>query len=206
MSVSGRPGGFREFSGLDLRSNATALLSLGVLRWVAETQEPFKPQPRKRTMSALRQPRGLAVAGMALLAGIGFSACAPAQESAAPQGRTGVESPVLPLPALHHVGMNVVDPQASIDWYGRLWPNGRATTVADMPAFEADMLLIFNQVETPAPGTWNNIGRSHRVRSGTSGSAPTRRRQPPGSTNWASPASPCSGALTIPSKSGAPAK
>ena len=106
-------------------------------------------------MSTLRQPRGLAVAGMALLAGSGFLACAPAQESEAPEGRTGVESPVLPVPALHHVGMNVVDPQASIDWYGRLWPSGRATTVADMPAFEADMLLIFNQVETPAPGAWD---------------------------------------------------
>ena len=106
-------------------------------------------------MNTLRQPRSLAVAGMALLAGAGFTACAPAQESAAPDESASVELPVLPVPVLHHVGLNVVDPQASIDWYGRLWPAGSATTVANMPAFETDMLLIFNQVDTPAPGAWD---------------------------------------------------
>ena len=101
------------------------------------------------------QPRWLAVAGVALIAAAGFTACAPAQESAAPDESASIASAVLPIPVLHHVGLNVVDPQASIEWYGRLWPAGSTTTVADMPAFETDMLLIFNQVDTPAPGAWD---------------------------------------------------
>lgn len=88
-----------------------------------------------------------------MLASAGFVACA--QDSDAPEANATVVAPALPVPVLHHVGLNVVDPQGSIEWYGRLWPSGSATTVADMPAFEADMLLIFNQVDTPAPGAWD---------------------------------------------------
>ena len=106
-------------------------------------------------MNPLRRSRWLAVASVTLLASVSFTACAPAQESAAPEAGADVETPVLPVPELHHVGLNVVDPQASIEWYGRLWPSGTATTVASMPAFEADMLLVFNQVDTPAPGAWD---------------------------------------------------
>ena len=60
------------------------------------------------------------------------------------------------LPRLHHVGLNSVDPDKAIAWYLALWPSATRTTVAGYPAVQADMLLLFNKVDRPAPGAWRN--------------------------------------------------
>ena len=45
-------------------------------------------------------------------------------------------------------------PDRAIDWYLRVWPAAKRTTVAGYAAVEADMLLLFNKVEQPPPGAW----------------------------------------------------
>ncbi len=65
------------------------------------------------------------------------------------------------LPALHHVQLNSLDVDAAIEWYLNLWPEGRRTTVAGLPAIEAEMLLVFRQVDQPPPGAFDaTLGRS----------------------------------------------
>jgi catechol 2,3-dioxygenase-like lactoylglutathione lyase family enzyme len=60
------------------------------------------------------------------------------------------------LPRLHHVGLNSVDPEKAIAWYLALWPSATRTTVAGYPAVRAEMLLLFNRVDRPAPAAWRN--------------------------------------------------
>jgi catechol 2,3-dioxygenase-like lactoylglutathione lyase family enzyme len=60
------------------------------------------------------------------------------------------------MPQLHHVGLNTVDPERAIAWYLRVWPTAKRTTVAGYPAVEADMLLLFNKVNTPPAGAWRD--------------------------------------------------
>lgn len=59
-------------------------------------------------------------------------------------------------PRLHHVGLNSVDPEKAIAWYLALWPSATRTTVAGFPAVKAEMLLLFNKVDRPAPGAWRH--------------------------------------------------
>ncbi|MFI5311786.1 MAG: VOC family protein [Gemmatimonadales bacterium] len=59
-------------------------------------------------------------------------------------------------PRLHHVGLNSVDPDRAIDWYLKVWPSARRTTVAGYPAVEADMFLLFNKVAKLPPGAWRD--------------------------------------------------
>jgi catechol 2,3-dioxygenase-like lactoylglutathione lyase family enzyme len=59
----------------------------------------------------------------------------------------------LPTPALHHVGLNVVDPATSQQFYKTIWPQGQ--TVAGMPAYKSDMYLLFTKVSKPASGKWD---------------------------------------------------
>ena len=61
-----------------------------------------------------------------------------------------------PMPKLHHVGLNSVDPERAIEWYLRVWPAAKKTTVAGFPAVEADMLILFNKVDKPPRGAWRN--------------------------------------------------
>jgi len=58
------------------------------------------------------------------------------------------------LPVLHHVGLNSVDPDRAIEWYLKVWPSAKRTTVAGFPAIEAEMLVVFNKVDRPPPGAW----------------------------------------------------
>jgi catechol 2,3-dioxygenase-like lactoylglutathione lyase family enzyme len=60
------------------------------------------------------------------------------------------------MPRLHHVGLNSVDPERAIDWYLRVWPAARRTTVAGQPAVEADMLLLFAKVDKAPGGAWRD--------------------------------------------------
>ncbi|MBI4421689.1 MAG: VOC family protein [Gemmatimonadetes bacterium] len=60
------------------------------------------------------------------------------------------------MPELHHVGLNSVDPDRAIEWYLRIWPTARRTTVAGRPGVQAEMLLLFHKVGTPPPGAWRD--------------------------------------------------
>lgn len=61
-----------------------------------------------------------------------------------------------PTPKLHHVGLNSVNPDAAIEWYLKLWPAARRTTLAGLPGVEAEMLLLFTQVDRPPTGAWSD--------------------------------------------------
>ena len=62
----------------------------------------------------------------------------------------------LPVPKLHHVGLNSVDPDAAIAWYLRLWPSAHRTTLAGFPGVEAEMLMLFTKVDHPPAGVWSD--------------------------------------------------
>ena len=76
-----------------------------------------------------------------------------AQGSGAQAGGAPLPSSV---PALHHVGLNTVDPERAIAWYLRVWPAATRTTVAGVPAVEADMFLMFHRVDRPPAGAWRH--------------------------------------------------
>ena len=63
------------------------------------------------------------------------------------QSRLALSQDTHPVPRLHHVGLNSVDPEKAIAWYLALWPSATRTTVAGYPAVQADMLLLFNKVD-----------------------------------------------------------
>ena len=82
---------------------------------------------------------------------------------------TGPAPATLPTPSFHHIHVNSVDPAQSLDWWATLWPAGERTTVAGLPAFAADgVYLLYNQVETRAPGAFD----------------PARRQSVPQSAFW----------------------
>ncbi len=104
-------------------------------------------------------PRDLTICVLALSGAL--AACGPAQEQEAPGGGVVIDAGAdvgeqnLTSLELHHVGLNVVDPDVSLAWWANVWPHGEATTVGGMPAFGSEMYLIFNRVDAPAPGGWN---------------------------------------------------
>src|SRR5438128_313792 len=50
----------------------------------------------------------------------------------------------LPMPKYHHIHLNSVDPDKSLDWYAKYWPAGRKETVAGFPAFHGgDLYLLY---------------------------------------------------------------
>lgn len=71
-------------------------------------------------------------------------------------GELGAQADRAPVPRLHHVGLNSVDPDAAIEWYLKLWPAAHRTTMAGYPGVEAEMLLLFNKVERPPAGAWRS--------------------------------------------------
>jgi catechol 2,3-dioxygenase-like lactoylglutathione lyase family enzyme len=64
------------------------------------------------------------------------------------------------LPRLHHVGLNSVEPERAIDWYLRLWPTATRTVVNGEAGVKAEMLLLFQRVDSPPAGQWSD--REHR--------------------------------------------
>ena len=48
----------------------------------------------------------------------------------------------LPMPKYHHIHVNAVNPDTSLDWYANYWPAGRKTTVAGFPAFQGGDLYL----------------------------------------------------------------
>ena len=68
----------------------------------------------------------------------------------------------LPLPTYHHIHLNSVDPERSLEWYAKYWPAGRKTSVAGFPAFQGgDLHLLYTKVGKQAPGGFDkNMHRS----------------------------------------------
>ena len=102
------------------------------------------PLPARRADPRARLACRFALAGLALL-------YAPAAASAQPTS----------APQLHHVGLNTVDVERAIEWYLGAWPAARRTTVAGLPAIDADMFLIFHEVDAPPPGAYDE--KTHRA-------------------------------------------
>ncbi len=85
------------------------------------------------------------------------------QESAAPIGlgatevtadATQVARPP-DVPRLHHTHLNSLDPDAAIDWYVDVWPEGERGEIAGHPAFVADVPVLFTRVEEAPSGAWD---------------------------------------------------
>ena len=60
------------------------------------------------------------------------------------------------MPRLHHVGLNTVDAEKAIAWYLKVWPSATRTTVAGFPAVRGELLVLFNTVDRPPAGAWND--------------------------------------------------
>ena len=65
------------------------------------------------------------------------------------------------MPSLHHAGLNSTDTQTAIAWYLDLWPAAERSRFAGREAVAAEMYLVFNEVDEPAPGAFDAaLGRS----------------------------------------------
>ena len=73
-----------------------------------------------------------------------------------PSGVDAQDGSDAPAIELHHAHLNSVDPEAAIAWYLRVWPAGVAGTMDGRPAFLAEMPLIFEEVDAPPSGGWND--------------------------------------------------
>ena len=59
------------------------------------------------------------------------------------------------VPRLHHTHLRSTDPDAAIDWYVDVWPQGERGEVAGYPAFVADVPVLFSTAEEPPEGAWD---------------------------------------------------
>ena len=96
------------------------------------------------------KPYGI-VACVAILAILPAACASPEPPSEEPADEVSAEM-TLPAPTFHHIHINSVDPEQSIEWYSNYWPQGTATTYAGFPAFFDDVYLLYTQVDTQAPG------------------------------------------------------
>ena len=104
----------------------------------------------------------LLAALLSAIVGAAIAAWAPVNEevvvTTAAQARTA-----LPMPALHHAGLNVADPARSQQFYKTVWPQGEITTFAGLPAYKSNMYLLFTKVNKPAGGVTVNLSDTHRT-------------------------------------------
>ena len=64
-------------------------------------------------------------------------------------------------PSLHHAGLNSSNAEAAITWYLDLWPSAERSHFAGREAVAAEMYLVFEGVDEPAPGAIDPaLGRS----------------------------------------------
>ncbi len=61
-------------------------------------------------------------------------------------------APALPMPTFHHIHLNSVNPEASLDWYAQFWPRGERTTLGGFPAFHDEIYLLYTKVARA--GAW----------------------------------------------------
>lgn len=92
----------------------------------------------------------------AALLGVPLGGAAGVRAVAAQAGAAPAPASAASLPTLHHVGLNSVDPERAIAWYLRVWPTATRTTVAGVPAIEADMFVMFHRVDRPPTGAWRD--------------------------------------------------
>ena len=137
----------RRSAGLPARFTASLAARLSArltVRLTARLTARFTARFLARLASRLTVGRSLmATAHLTLVAGASVPAGAQARATAA-------------LPALHHVGLNSVDPDAAIAWYLRLWPTAVHTVVAGEPGVQGEMLLLFHRVAQPPSGGWRD--------------------------------------------------
>jgi hypothetical protein len=62
---------------------------------------------------------------------------------------------MLPMPTFHHVHLNSIDPDRSLNWYAQFWPRGKKTTYGGFPAFYDDIYLLYTKVRRQAPGAFD---------------------------------------------------
>ncbi len=72
-----------------------------------------------------------------------------------PGGAHAAVAEALPVPVLHHIGLNVIDPERSQKFYKSIWPKGEIVTYAGVPSFKTEIYLMFHKVARPAPGKWD---------------------------------------------------
>ena len=74
---------------------------------------------------------------------------------------TSRSASALPMPKYHHIHVNAVNPDQSLEWYANYWPAGKKTTVAGFPAFQGgDLYLLYTKVARRAPGAFDK--KAHR--------------------------------------------
>jgi hypothetical protein len=62
----------------------------------------------------------------------------------------------VPMPRYHHIHLNAVNPDDSLEWYAHYWPAGHKTTIAGFSAFQAgDLALLYTKVAKQAPGAFD---------------------------------------------------
>ncbi len=121
--------------------------------------------PRALRRRRRRTTRDFRVAVTVVVAGAAMT-LAPTPAPLSAQEPDGGPEPA--APRLHHVLLNSTDPEAAIEAYLRIWPEGRRGVVAGYPAFIAEMSLLFNRVDAPPEGAWD----------------PTLQRSEPQSALW----------------------
>ena len=99
-----------------------------------------------------RQTRSGVVSGVVVTAILAVACGSPESAEEAPAAAPEVMQASFPAPTFHHIHINSVDPERSIEWYSDYWPQGEATTYAGFPAFYEDIYLLYTQVDTQAPG------------------------------------------------------
>ena len=77
---------------------------------------------------------------------------APAPVSEAPVAEADAAEPMLPAPTFHHLHINSVDAERSLEWYRNYWPQGEVTAHAGFPAFHDDIYLLYTNVDEQALG------------------------------------------------------
>ena len=115
------------------------------------------------------------------LAALAF-ACASPPESVDQSPVGGVEGDAatdgVPVPTFHHMHINSVDPDASLDWWHTFWPSGTITTVGEFPAFEGDGVYLlsrisdfavvpYRQAQSPRLDFWGSGVRNHTMEGDT---------------------------------------
>lgn len=112
---------------------------------------------------AMNRPLCFAVAALALAA----AACgAPEPVSEEAVAETDVAEATLPAPTFHHIHLNSVDPERSLEWYSTYWPQGTVTTYAGFPAFHDDIYLLYTEVDEQAPGGFDRALQRSEPQSG----------------------------------------
>ena len=88
---------------------------------------------------------------------VAFSCVASWQAVQGQRGAGTTGASPLPMPRFHHIHINSVNPQNSVEWYATFWPHGRKTTFAGMPAFLGDdVYLVYSKVAKQAPGAFDS--------------------------------------------------